>query len=279
MTHLPKVAVHMAVHNRAGYTISCIQKLLKSAEGRWSLELFVADSGSDGIGLRISETLMYKPYTYIKVPENSYWAESMYSCFLATFVSDFDYIFLLNNDVFLYENAIEILSACANRNSECIIIGQLWDPTEDLHAYGGLMKAGIHPLHYESVYGENIDTEVDSIHGNCVLMPKKTFMNGLYLNPKYRHNYADLDLGFRAKKLGIGLIVAPGYVGECTIGQRKPANNFLGRWNDFRSPLGTPIQSQILILKETSSKWLWWVWLIPPIIRLITGRPPKFNSK
>ena len=171
------------------------------------------------------------------------------------------------------------MSACVNRNRKSIIIGQLWDPSEDSHAYGGLIKSGIHPLHYKSIFGANIDTEVDSIHGNCVLMPKNTFMNGLYLNPKYRHSYADLDLGFRAKKLGIRSIVAPGYVGECIVGQRKPANSFLGRWNEFRSPLGTPIQSQILILKETSNKWLWWIWLIPPVIRLFTGRPPKFNSK
>ena len=277
MINVPRVAVHIAVHNRAEYTIKCIKDLFRSAEGFWDLELFIADSGNDGIEQLISKTIMYKPYTYIKVSEHSFWAESMFSCYKSTVLSDFDYILLLNNDVFLFENGIEQLNACAIRNQNAIIVGQLWDRITDSHAYGGLVKSGIHPLWYESLVGVDVDTEVDSFHGNCLLLPKIAFLNGLYLNPEYRHNYADLDLGIRSKKLGIPAIVVPKYQGECTIGERKPRDNFLERWKTFRSPLGTPIKSQILILKETSGKWLWWFWLIPPVIRLFTGRAPKMK--
>lgn len=239
----------------------------------------MADSGNDGIDQQISRFITYKPYTYIKVPAESYWAESMYACYQATVVPDFDHIFLLNNDVFLFESAIEQLHECARRNRDAIIVGQLWDPIVNSHAYGGLMKSGIHPLRYERLLGARVDTDVDAIQGNCVLLPRVSFTNGLYLNPQYRHNYADLDLGIRAKKLGIRVIVAPGYLGECTVGQRKPGTNVTERWKQFRSPLGTPLKSQVLILKQTAGKWIWWIWLIPPLIRLFTGRSPKLNSK
>jgi GT2 family glycosyltransferase len=277
MANLPKVAVHMAVHNRAEYTIRSVKNLYRSAEDFWNLELFVADSGSDDIQQLILETIKYKPYTYIKVPEDSYWAESMYSCYKSTVSSDFDYILLLNNDVFLFENAVEQLNACAHRNPNTVIVGQLWDPMTDSHAYGGLMKSGMHPLRYKSLVGVNVDTKVDSFHGNCVLLPKISFANGLYLNPEYRHNYADLDLGIRLNRLGIHAVVSQEYQGECTVGERKSGDNFFERLETFRSPLGTPIKSQILILKETSGKWLWWIWLIPPVVRLFTGRLPKMK--
>jgi len=269
----------MAIHNRPDFTLKSIQSLLSAAGDFWDIQLFVANSGAPGIENYISKMLPSNVFHYTKVPEDSFWAESMHKCFSLTRLEEFDFVLLLNNDVFLNDNAAKILRDCAKANANCLIVGQLWDPIRNSHSYGGLCKIGRHPLHFKSVIALNYSLEADALQGNCVLVPISALANGLYLDPAYRQNYADLDFGIRARGMGYKIIIAPGYVGECENGIRIPARNFRERISEFNSPLGTPVRAQIKILKQASSSKIWWVWLLPPIIRLLTGKSPKFLSK
>jgi len=275
MHELPKVAVHIAVHNRLEYTLECISKLTHSATALWELHFFVADSGNDSLHLSLASKFEESKYTYIKVNPNSYWAESMHACMEATNLQKYNYILMINNDVFVHEDAISIISRFAEDRKNSITIGQLWDPATKSHAYGGLNKVGIHPLHYKSVVATSSEINVDALQGNCVLIPIEVIKSGIKLDPEYRHNYADLDFGVRAKKSGFNLIVAPGYIGTCVVGDRKLPNNILARIRYFSSPVGTPIKSQIKILKFLGPRIIWWIWLLPPIIRVLIGIPPK----
>jgi len=79
------------------------------------------------------------------------------------------------------------------------------------------------------------------MNGNCVLIPRSAAERVGNLDARFTHRMGDLDYGFRARRAGCALWIAPGYVGTCAA--NAPADETLPvreRWRRLLGPKGLP---------------------------------------
>ena len=65
-------------------------------------------------------------------------------------------------------------------------------------------------------------TPCDTINGNLVLIPRALAPRLGNIDPGFAHAFGDLDYGFRARKAGARLWVAPGFAGRCAPNVSRP---------------------------------------------------------
>jgi GT2 family glycosyltransferase len=97
-----------------------------------------------------------------------------------------------------------------------IVIGSCRDAVTGQHTYGGVRVLGNHPAKVTLVKPDPDTVQYcDTFNGNCVLVPKAAYLLLGNMTP-FCHSTGDTDYGLRAKKLGIPLLLAPGYLAECS---------------------------------------------------------------
>jgi GT2 family glycosyltransferase len=83
---------------------------------------------------------------------------------------------------------------------------------------------------------------IENLNGNVVLIPKYVFKKIGKLDPYYHHDLGDVDYGFRAIKIGIGVYTTRSSVGIglknefCRV--RFNNSNIVQRFKRLYSPLG-----------------------------------------
>ena len=93
------------------------------------------------------------------------------------------------------------------------------------------------------------------------------------------HSYADYDYGLRLRQAGGENVLIAGHVGTCSwqdhmrtgLDRSVPLS---ARWRFFRSRKGRPLRSQVRYLRRHGGA-CWPVFLIPPYVRLLLGRPVR----
>jgi GT2 family glycosyltransferase len=96
------------------------------------------------------------------------------------------------------------------------------------------------------------------MNGNVVLVPRAVFKVVGNLSPDFSHIYGDMDYGFRARKAGFEIWVAPGFLGQC---RRNPCPPWADpsvpswrRWRSVHSPTAYPPRESYLFCKR-HYKW------------------------
>jgi GT2 family glycosyltransferase len=235
------IATLLTVYNRKEKTISCLGALFASRlpEG-YSFDVFMVDDGSTD-GTTDLVKLKFPVVNIIQGDGNLFWNRGLYLAWeTATKTYDYDFYLWLNDDTFLYPNALKEMVDCAKvENNASIICGTTVSPTnKNKITYGGRINRNNALI----IPNGNIQY-CTYINGNAVLIPRGVYKKIGMNDPVFRHSTGDSDYGLRAIKAGIKISVSFHTVGVCAEHETldpwcNPQVPFIKRWNVFRTPLG-----------------------------------------
>ena len=230
-------AVLLTTFNRKDTTLRCLKQLyLQSFQGK--MDVFLCDDGStDGTYEAVKE--QYPLVHIFKGTGNLFWNRGMLASWKkACEMKDYDAYIWLNDDVFLYVDALSEMIDCFYACDEkSIICGAFCSDTGEF-SYGGRKKDNT-PL-----IPNGIMQDVYWLNGNCVLVPKYVVKKIGLLDKMFHHHLGDFDYGLRAKKSGINIVSTKKYLGICNPNSiknsrsRKEGLSLLRRFKRLYSPLG-----------------------------------------
>jgi len=234
------IAVLLTVYNRKEKTLSCLKNLYaQQIPGNYTVDIFLTDDGcTDGTPEAVER--LFPQVHVIRSEGDLFWNRGMCVAWKkAAETRDYDFYMWLNDDTFLYSNAINSMIQCSDGcNNLSIVVGTACAVnSKDKITYGGWsFKDGL-------IVATDKPLVCDYFNGNIVLFPKSVYLKVGTNDPIFRHALGDFDYGLRAKKRGVLSVVAPGILGECDEHETwpvwcNPDKPFGERWKAFRTPLG-----------------------------------------
>lgn len=234
------IAVVMTCHNRAELTLQCLHSLFSQAYTfNCKINVFLVDDGStDDTGKRV--IAKFPEVNVIYGSGDLFWNRGMHLSFMEAMNIEPDFFWWLNDDVVLFEHALELLfhtfEEFSQQRMEPIIVGSLRDTKSDALVYGGVRRRGLLPLSFEQINPNAQPQECDTMAGTCVFISKSVVDNVGLVDPVYLHYFSDYDYGFRAKQAGHRIWLVPGFIGTCA------KNPLKGTWKDTELPVFQRIQ-------------------------------------
>lgn len=227
------IAILITCHNRKEKTLTCLEKL-KNQDGipDINITVYLVDDGSTD-GTSAAVRARYPDVIILKGDGNLFWTKGMYKAMEAAIEKEFDFYLWLNDDVVLYENALESLLNAFNEMTSLhdlgIVIGSVCDPVSKNWTYGASRKTySWYPLRFTPIEPDLEIKEVDNFYGNVVLIPNKIVNDVGNLDKNFLHGGGDHDYAHRTKNKGYKIWMAPHYIGEC------PRNSVEDTWEDSR---------------------------------------------
>ena len=225
----------MTVHDRRDKTLRCLACLYacRLPDGI-SLDVWMTDDGSaDGTSAAVKDS--FPDVRIIEGDGNLFWCRGMAKAWRAAAAGDYDKYLWLNDDTYLYQDALETLLSTADSSSD-IIVGPVCSAVSGLMTYGGVENDRPVPMNGEA-------RRVRSFNGNVVLVPRQAFRKAGFLDERFSHALGDIDYSLTAGEKGIVSVQAGAFVGTCEKHDRPPVwcdpSQPLGkRWKALRTPLG-----------------------------------------
>lgn len=204
------IAVIMTVHNRRDTTLECIRRFYASKGiENYSVEFYMMDDDSTD-GTTEAVRAEFPEVIILQGDGTLFWNRGMYHCWKEAIQKHHDFYLWLNDDTMLFENALEVLfDDYAKAGNLSIISGCCCDnETQSITTYGGRNNDVTVPL--------NGDLQpVETVNGNCVLIPNMA-LERLGLNdPYFHHSDGDFEYGFRANKCGIKTYLTSHFIATC----------------------------------------------------------------
>ena len=213
-----KIAVLITCHNRIQETQACLKSLFNQKKiENINLKVFLVDDGSvDGTKEHVN--INFPQVNLIDGNGQLYWGGGTFLAWETALEDniEYDYFLWVNDDTFLFEDAISILLA-SKKNDDDIITGSICDPITKKRTYGGAIfnRSFLRPLKYNVVDINGKPQEIDTINGNAVLIPLTAFKKIGKFDKDLTHLGGDLDYSLRARKLDIKIFLTPSHIGTC----------------------------------------------------------------
>lgn len=275
------VAVLMTCFNRKQSTLACLQKLAEQTlPPATQVEVYLTDDGSkDGTAQAVLDAF---PGTHILTGDgNLYWSGGMRKAWAEAFKHKHDFYLWLNDDTLLYPDALKRLLEtykaleCADG---CVISGSTQDPATGELTYGGVVRPNpLKPTHFEWVTPTDAPLPIDTINGNCVLVPHAVTEKIGGLSEAFTHSLGDFDYGLRARAAGCSVWLCPGYVGVCKYdhpvkGSWKDSSlSRLERWRVVRQVKSLPPREWRVFTQRHAGPLWPAIWALP-YLRIWLGR-------
>lgn len=213
------LAILLTSHNRKEKTLNC----LKSITTQKNCSLFSAtiylvdDNSSDGTADAVKTAF---PNANVIVGTGQlFWAGGMRKAWQAALndKKPFTHFLLVNDDIFLYQDAFEKIFADKKMITEdAILIGSFNDPATSDFTYGGRALKNKYSLAANPVIPNNTSPQLcDLGNGNLMLVPDTVVKKIGILSNGYTHGIADFDYTLKAKKSGIPSYISSFYLGTC----------------------------------------------------------------
>jgi GT2 family glycosyltransferase len=271
------VAVLLTCHDRVARTTACLASLRGqvSTSGA-TLDVVLVDAGSAD---RTADTVTerFPEVTVLRRGPELFWNGGMRVALGHAHESDPDLYLWLNDDVELDRDALATLIATHDelvetRLAPCIVVGSTRDPASGVLTYGGVVRPDRRrPLHYERVEPNGRPRQVETMNGNCVLIPREVVARVGNLAAAYTHGMGDYDYGHRATRAGAEVWIAPGTVGTCSRNPaRRPADSFEEHRRRATSPTGGLPPSEWLTFARRWAGPLWPIYAASPYLRQFT---------
>lgn len=229
-----RIAVLMTCFNRIELSIRCLDSLFEISN---SFEVYLVDDAStDGTAKLIKDR--FPQVNIIAGNGQLFWNRGMHRAWMEALKSDYDFYLWLNNDVELYQNALEELLECSkSMSNEAIISGIIEDKSTKESLYGGYDKN-------KRIIAANGELQsIVNLNGNSVLVPASVVNKIGILDPKFHHDLGDVDYGLRAQKQGIAVLCTRIPIGSGTKNSimrvRSKNTNISNRFRNVYSPLGS----------------------------------------
>ncbi len=271
----------MTCFNRREYTLKCLRHLYQQTalqEGV-KLRIFLTDDGSkDGTAEAVAKAF---PDTKILHGSGSlFWNGGMHLAFGEALKHDLDYYLWMNDDTFLFDDALARLLATHRDRAErgmpdSIILGGCLDPRTGEFSYGGFQRVSRWTLKMIDVVPGEEPKECTSNTGNCVLIPRSVAAKVGNIEPYYTHRWGDPDYGLRAGKKGCKIWLAPGFVAACETNPtaerwRDTSLSFKDRIKDFHSVKGY-IKKDWFFYVRRHGGLLWFLLWMKPYFDMVTS--------
>jgi GT2 family glycosyltransferase len=276
-----RVAVLVTCYNRCQLTLNALNSLYaqKGIEDV-DMQVFLVDDGStDGTALAVRAN--FPDGHVLRGDGNLFWNGGMRKAFEEALREDFDAYIWFNDDTILQSDALKRIldtSRVARREGRAAIVaGSTADARTGKLSYGGfvrhaqglnlqLRKIEPHPSRFIAC---------DTVNGNFTLIPREIARAVGNIEPSFRHQFGDVDYGLRARGMGFGVVVAPGFVGHCTEGAKEgtwkdPRAPLRKRWKDLMSPKGVPFAEWLLFTKRHYG-WRWMHYAISPYAKTLVS--------
>lgn len=280
--HMPRLslAVLMTVHNRRRHTLECLDALMAN-EGieRFDLSVVMVDDGStDGTAEAVAAA-----YPLVKIIHGDgslFWNKGMYRAFATAMEEGFDYYLWLNDDTMLERNALRRLIEAAQDvetrdDKAAVVVGSTMDQMTERLTYGAQRKTSnlLTPLYLPVIEPTTEMQPCDTMNGNIVLIPAEVARVVGNLDPVFEHAMGDTDYGFRVRRAGFGLWLAPGYFGYCAHNPIHGSfvDNMLPlrvRWQKMMGPKGLPWRSWLAMTRRYAGL-AWPIHFVWPYLKLV----------
>lgn len=233
---IKQYAVLLTCHNRKDITLQCLKQLY--IQQSKLMDIFLCDDGStDGTYEAIKKE--YPNVHIFKGNGNLFWNRGMLAAWeMACFTKEYDAYIWLNDDAFLYKDAISEMIECSSLCKDNSIICGAFCTNNGEFSYGGRRKNN------SNVIPNGMLQDIYWLNGNCVLIPKSITGKIGLLDKMFQHHLGDYDYGLRAIEAGFKIFSTRIYIGECTPNNiknnraRKDGLSIINRFKRLYSPLG-----------------------------------------
>lgn len=234
---ITQFAVLLTCFNRKDITLRCLDQLYKQ-DLKVVMDVFLCDDGStDGTAEAVRK--LYPEVTIVKGSGNLFWNRGMLASWRkACTTKDYDAYMWLNDDVFLYEDALREMLDCSTLCDDKSIICGSFCTDRGEFSYGGKDKDN------KPLIPNGELRPVYWLNGNCVLVPKYVVSKIGLLDGMFQHHMGDFDYGLRALEAGINVCSSRKFIGECAKNPiascrgRKSGVSMVKRFKRLYSPLG-----------------------------------------
>lgn len=277
-----RIAVLMTCFNRREQTLRCLANLRSQIvsdveQERFHLMTILVDDGStDGTSDAIR--LHFPEVQVISGDGNLYWNQGMRVAFDRALEQGYDAYLWLNDDTMLYPHAIARLVHAARGlqalGTTAIVTGSMCDHTDGKLSYGGFRwregwRRELVPVEPPAL----VPVACDTMNGNCTLVPHEIAAVVGNLDAAFQHSFGDMDYGFRARRAGFAVYVAPGFVGSCSDNPpggtwRDRRASFSRRWQHLNSPKGSPFKEWSLYCQRHLGA-LWPLYSVSPYVKTL----------
>ncbi len=249
------IAILITVFNRRQKTIECLKRLYsQQLKQGVRLEIFLTDDGStDGTSEAVKN--QFPDVKLYKGSGSMFWAGGMRSTWEKALPTNADFYLLINDDTLLIDHAISTLISCVEKYNEPVIcIGSTVNEDTGKTSYGGSRLTSKTQWKSKMLEAPATETDCDFANANIMLVPKDIVNAIGILSKDYTHGLADYDYTLQAKKAGLRVIIAPGFLGSC---EDDHGNNWKGekvplkeRVKYLKSPKGLAYHEYLLFIRR-----------------------------
>jgi glycosyltransferase involved in cell wall biosynthesis len=280
-----RIVAIMTCHNRRDLTVQSLSSFFAQDVIGTELSAVLVDDGStDGTVDEVERR--FPECAVVRENGSRFWAAGMAIAEGHAMQLRPDFVLWLNDDVILDDSALRTLvdvADDASTDDAIIVSGALRDPLTDTVSYGGLRRADWHPLRYNLIDPDGTTQDVDTVHGNVLLVPARTLARVGGIDGSFAHAYADFDYGLRVREHGGRAILAPVTVGTCAsnVAFATRLDSPRGRWKRLRAVntvKGRPLRSEVRYLRRHAGP-LWPVFVLPPYLKAFRGNTGRSTSR
>lgn len=214
-----KIAVLITSYNRREKTLTCVKNLMEQ-DGIPGFKLsiyLVDDNSSDGTTEAVRSH--YPSVNIIKGTGQLFWAGGMRTAWREALKEKekFEYYLLVNDDTFLFKDALNKLFADKKTvGDNAILVGAIKDPATGNFSYGGRLLKNKYNIASTAILPNNSSPQLcDLGNGNLMLIPAGVVDKIGILSDRYTHGLADIEYTTKAKKARIPSYTSSCYLGEC----------------------------------------------------------------
>lgn len=275
-----KVAVILAAFNRRSDTVRAIGGVFHDL-GVDQVDVILLDDGStDGTAAAV---LTAHPTVHvIRGTGALYWNGGMRVALnFARSRGRYRAYVMLNDDTELRAGALRALVSLYDEmasSQPLIIAGYTVDSSSGAPTYGGLRwSRTIMNIQSHLIVPRETCVPCDTFNANCVLLSADAVELTGGLDATFTHSMGDIDLGLRAKRLGVRLLAAPIGVGYCSRNSargswRDPGTPLRQRWRQIMSPKGLPFREWGTLCYRHGAL-MWPATFVRPYLRVLFPRP------
>jgi GT2 family glycosyltransferase len=209
-----------------------------------------------------------------------FWNGGMRLAFSQAKKKDYDFHLWLNDDTFLFPNALKTLLVTHDKlfklEKKIIVSGSTCDPISNKISTGGFrFKWHKIFMHLDLIEPSDEMLKCETTFGNCLLIPRLAFLDLGNLSSHFRHFLGDIDYGLRARKNNYEIWIVPNFIGTTIQCHKRVDNVFYFRniseiFEKLDHPkglsYGNDINKRFMPLKEWTiflKEHLGIFWLVP----------------
>jgi GT2 family glycosyltransferase len=263
----------LTCHNRRELTVRCLASYFAQKTSGWELNAVLVDDGStDGTADEVRRT--FPDVEVIEEHGSLFWAAGMAAAERVAKIAQPAYILWLNDDVILQPHAIaQLVDVSLNRSQQRLhlISGAVASELTRDVTYGGVQRRDRHPMRFSLVSPNGSLQKVDTVHGNLLLVPKKTYMELGGIDGEFAHAYADFDYGLRLTGMGGECLLAPTLLGRCEVNDAPAVASLqiglLRKWLHMNDRKRSPFRSQVRYLRRHGGA-VWPLFVLTPYLKV-----------